>query len=249
MYKNYIFDLYGTLVDIHTEEESRELWTKLAVFYGYYGASYTPEELKVAYRKEEANMRMKALKQAHVEAPEAKEYYPEIVLEYVFQKMFLRRGVNASLELSIHAGQFFRTLSMKYIKLYKGVSNMLRKLKESGSHVYLLSNAQRIFTQYEMTLLDITQYFDGILFSSDAGYMKPDRHFYEKLFCEYDINPKESIMTGNDYRCDVLGAKAVGLDTCYVHSNLSPELDGKVESTYVLMQMDIGKMTDVLMEK
>lgn len=247
MYENYIFDLYGTLVDIHTDEESRELWKKLAVFYGYYGASYTPEELKETYRKEEAIMRMKSMEQAHVEAPEAKEYYPEIVLEYVFQKMFQKRGVNASLELSIHAGQFFRTLSMKYIKLYKGVPDMLRKLKQSGSHVYLLSNAQRIFTQCEMTLLDITQYFDGILFSSDTGYMKPDQHFYEKLFGEYDIEAKKSIMIGNDYRCDVLGAKAVGLDTCYVHSNLSPELDGKVESTFALMQMDIESMTDLLM--
>ena len=29
-YENYIFDLYGTLVDINTDEEKRELWAKLA---------------------------------------------------------------------------------------------------------------------------------------------------------------------------------------------------------------------------
>ena len=39
-YENYIFDLYGTLVDIHTDEEKTELWEKLAQFYGYYGAVY-----------------------------------------------------------------------------------------------------------------------------------------------------------------------------------------------------------------
>ena len=48
-YENYIFDLYGTLVDIHTDEEKTELWEKLAQFYGYYGAVYTAEELKNAY--------------------------------------------------------------------------------------------------------------------------------------------------------------------------------------------------------
>ena len=47
-YENYIFDLYGTLVDIHTDEEKTELWEKLAQFYGYYGAVYTAEELKNA---------------------------------------------------------------------------------------------------------------------------------------------------------------------------------------------------------
>ena len=33
-YKNYIFDLYGTPVDIHTDEEQELLWEKLALFYG-----------------------------------------------------------------------------------------------------------------------------------------------------------------------------------------------------------------------
>ena len=31
-YENYIFDLYGTLVDIHTDEEKTELWEKLRSF-------------------------------------------------------------------------------------------------------------------------------------------------------------------------------------------------------------------------
>ena len=41
MYKNYIFDLYGTLVDIHTDEEQMLLWNKLSAFYRFQGANYT----------------------------------------------------------------------------------------------------------------------------------------------------------------------------------------------------------------
>ena len=37
-YQNYLFDLYGTLVDIHTDEDSPAAWEALARFYGYYGA-------------------------------------------------------------------------------------------------------------------------------------------------------------------------------------------------------------------
>lgn len=48
-YDNYIFDLYGTLVDIHTEENDPLVWKKLALFYGYYDANYAPEELKERY--------------------------------------------------------------------------------------------------------------------------------------------------------------------------------------------------------
>ena len=49
MYQNYLFDLYGTLVDIHTDEEKEELWERLSMFYGYYGAAYKPAELKKKY--------------------------------------------------------------------------------------------------------------------------------------------------------------------------------------------------------
>ena len=39
-YDNYIFDLYGTLADIHTEENDPLVWKKLALFYGYYDADF-----------------------------------------------------------------------------------------------------------------------------------------------------------------------------------------------------------------
>lgn len=35
-YKNYLFDLYGTLVDIHTDEENEALWEKLCMFLRLY---------------------------------------------------------------------------------------------------------------------------------------------------------------------------------------------------------------------
>ena len=47
-YRNYIFDLYGTLVDIHTDEEDPAAWAALARFYSYYGARYAPDALRAA---------------------------------------------------------------------------------------------------------------------------------------------------------------------------------------------------------
>ena len=32
MIQNYIFDLYGTLVDIHTDESMPALWKRMALF-------------------------------------------------------------------------------------------------------------------------------------------------------------------------------------------------------------------------
>ena len=48
-YQNYIFDLYGTLVDIHTDEDDEKLWEALALFYGKQNANYTAKEIHADY--------------------------------------------------------------------------------------------------------------------------------------------------------------------------------------------------------
>ena len=51
MYNNYIFDLYGTLIDINTDEWNDDLWKKIAILYAYKGAHYTYDELSYLHRK------------------------------------------------------------------------------------------------------------------------------------------------------------------------------------------------------
>ena len=51
VYKNYIFDFYGTLVDILTDEKDPALWDKLAQLYQAYGADYKGEGLRKSYAK------------------------------------------------------------------------------------------------------------------------------------------------------------------------------------------------------
>ena len=130
MYKNYVFDFYGTLVDIRTDEEKKEIWETLSLFYGYYGAVYTSEEMKEKYKK---------LTECRTEVLYSHEVYPEIQLETVFQELFAAKGVAADDNLTLHAGQFFRALTTEYIRLYEGVPEMLERIKRKGKKVYLLT--------------------------------------------------------------------------------------------------------------
>ena len=116
-YKNYVFDLYGTLVDIKTDEEDMNAWSKLSLFYGYYDALYDPEELKERYFtlvNQEEDVLGSKLADVH-------EAHPEIKLENVFKKLYEEKGANPSDELVIHTGQFFRVLTTEYIKLYDDI--------------------------------------------------------------------------------------------------------------------------------
>lgn len=51
MYQNIIFDLYGTLIDIRTDEFSLDFWRKAVQGFATGGASFSPGELRTAYTK------------------------------------------------------------------------------------------------------------------------------------------------------------------------------------------------------
>ena len=242
MYDVCIFDLYGTLVDIHTDEDDGRVWEKLALFYGYYGAGYEPEELKSAYLRI-VDLLSGGEKRLRNDSHEA---FPEIQIEKVFLRLFEEKGVDADQKLAIHAGQFFRALSTEYIRLYDGTREMLMRLRESGKKIYLLSNAQRIFTEYEMNALGITKYFDKIYISSDCGCKKPDLSFFEKLISECGVDKRRAVMVGNDGICDILGAKRAGLAALYVRSNISPE-EELPAADHVLPAMDMKEISRILL--
>lgn len=242
MYTNCIFDLYGTLVDIRTDENKAVVWEKLSMFYGYYGAAYTPSQLKAAYEK----LVKEALPEAAAGNGAAHEAFPELKLENVFQALFENRGVCADLRLAVCAGQFFRILSTEYLRLYEGTEKMLKTLKTAGKKLYLLSNAQRIFTEYEMKALNIYPLFDEIFISSDFGFKKPDSRFFEALLFQCGLSPEASIMIGNDGICDIAGAKAAGLHSLYIHSNLSPKEDRPM-ADIVLEKVDMAAVAEILL--
>ena len=50
-YSNYIFDLYATLIDIHTDQKPIEFWRRIAAIMDAYGAVYEPVELRTRYRQ------------------------------------------------------------------------------------------------------------------------------------------------------------------------------------------------------
>lgn len=213
-YTDLIFDLYGTLVDIHTEE-NHLVWEKTAFYFGFHGAKYSPEEL---YRDFQA-----ALSRQEAKAGQSYECFPDIPFEQIMAELFRAKGITGNAdELGFHAAQLFRISSLEYLRLYPGVKEALRQLREAGFRLWLLSNAQRSFTAYELRYLELTDLFDGIYISSDYRCRKPDKRFFRALLVEKGLNSAACLMIGNDRNTDIAGARSVGLDTLYMHTNLTP---------------------------
>lgn len=213
-YNDLVFDLYGTLVDIHTEENNLT-WEKTALYFGYYGVAITGVELRFAFEQETS--RKEAL------AGQGYEMFPDIPFDEVLAELFRHHGIGdqASM-LGFNAAQVFRIASTEYIRLYGGVKEALAALKAKGYRLWLLSNAQRAFTAYELRLLGLEEFFDGIYLSSDYHCRKPDLRFFRALLDDQRIDPTHCLMIGNDLDTDIAGAKNAGLSTLYMHTNLTP---------------------------
>ncbi len=240
MYKNCIFDLYGTLVDINTDEESVELWEKMAYAYGTQNALYRPEELRKKYNKF-----IKELKKYMI--TKTPNYtYIDIALEEVFEKLFAYKNVSVDKKTIYMMAMFFRTTSRKYIKLYDGASELLDEIKKRGMKIYLLTNAQRCFTVHELEYLGIYHKFDDIIISSDEKICKPQAEFYGRLIEKYQLKIEESIMIGNDCTTDIQGAKDIGMDNLYLHTNISPQTFDKTLTTNYLIGFNKDEILKLL---
>ena len=214
MYTDLIFDLYGTLVDIHTEEDAL-VWEKTALYFGYYGAHYSGEGLHAAFDA--------AMAQREAQEGQSYECFPDIPVEQVMAQLFREKGVTDADALGVNAAQLFRIASTEYIRLYPCVKEALAFLRNKGYRLWLLSNAQRVFTAYELRHLGLGEEFDGVYLSSDYGCRKPDVRFFRALLEEHRLDPAKCMMIGNDRETDIAGAKAAGLDTLYMHTNLTPK--------------------------
>ena len=211
VYNNYLFDLYGTLVDIHTDEERLDLWHKMSILLAMDGVSITPKVLRNRYLKKVSALE----KEARLERGSG----AEIDIASVFAS-FYKNGVSS--EHVAQVAMAFRLLSLEKLKLFSGVIELLEKLKREGKRVYLLSNAQALFTLPELRALQLEPYFDGIVISSCEGYKKPDARFYAIAMERYDLHPEETVMIGNDDQADCWGAARAGLDSMYIFTEQSP---------------------------
>ena len=240
MIQHYLFDLYGTLMDIRTDETMPSLWRRMALLLSFQGAKYAPRELRTAYHAaveretDRCAARRPDLPRDHVE--------PDILP--VFKALYAQKGIYIDDARAADAALFFRTLSMvRPVRLYGDVIKVLRELKVRGRGVYLLSNAQAAFTLPEMDRLGLVPWFDGIVLSSDAGVKKPDRAIFEHLLSKYGLRPEEGVMIGDDMEADMGGASSVGMAGRYIHTNLSPERRGVLPPNC----REIRSLTDLIL--
>lgn len=203
--KNFIFDLYNTLIDIRTDEHRQSTWSPVVEYFKAHGMRRVSEQSLCADYDKYWKL---YLERATVE----RQYsYPECDAVAIFESMARAAGGRLTREQAAEALRLMRGASVVHKRLFDGTKELLAELRARGARLYLLSNAQAAFTYDEIAECGLKNEFDGVLISSECGCRKPDYAFFEALFDKYGLDKASSVMVGDDTENDVRGAEKFGI--------------------------------------
>lgn len=238
MYQNYLFDLYGTLIDIHTDERSKNFFKKYAKWLRKQGIYFEWKAFCRSYTQTERAYRERAA--------QAGQYrVPEIQIEEVIRDVLAMKGYQVTDDKIWYLCENFRKISLVHMSLFPDTLACLEGLKKAGKKIYLLSNAQRSFTWQELELTGLIPYFDGILISSDEHCMKPDPGFFQICCDRYGLDRSQTLMIGNELGSDIAGARAAGIDSFYIERR--PVFHAEADPGYRYVSKD-GSLLEVLVQ-
>lgn len=86
----------------------------------------------------------------------------------------------------------------------------IRKMKENGYHVYILSNYSSWTYEHTTEALSFLEDVDGAVFSFQVQQIKPEPEIYRSLFKKYSLKPEECVFL-DDRQENIAAAAAQGM--------------------------------------
>jgi len=227
--KGILFDLYGTLIDIETDESMEEIYRGIAHFLTYHGIHLHRWEVRDLYYQ--------IMKQ---QKEQSTEEYPEIDVESIWNTFLAQQGMESAFarkELATTLAQLYRGISRKRLQLYPSVKSVLDELKSTHG-LALISDAQPCYAFPEIRAVSLDGYFDPIVISARYGFRKPDRRLIQKALQRLSLTPEEVLCVGNDMYRDIYGAKRLGIKTILFLSNQGARSHGETTADYVVTRFE-----------
>ena len=170
-----------------------------------YGTNSTPETIDKAFSK--AFKSAPPLTFPHL-SPEDRKVYEKKWWYEVVRNVFSEAGMFERFD--DYFEELFETFRSEAWELFPETKDVLSSLKEKGLTLSVVSNFDtRVYDV--CTELDIIDYFDSFVISSEAGFSKPSPEIFELALNKNAISASECIHVGDSLEHDFYGASSVGI--------------------------------------
>lgn len=137
-----------------------------------------------------------------------------------FRETLLQKGIDDE-DLARYMGDTFVINCTENDTLVDGARELIEALS-SKYHLHIVSNG---FVEAQYRKLEITglrSYFEGITLSEEIKTQKPNSRFFQHAFKNVNARKRESLVIGDSWESDIVGAINFGVDAVYF------AYDGKV---------------------
>jgi len=210
-----LFDFYGTLVDVHTDEQPLAPWQVLASWLSYRSGKFDACVLRQTY-----------FDAAQRRLDESTEEHPDVDVVAIFAAI-LRDGGGDPAD-ALPAAQLLRSLTIEHWRVYEESPAVVSALAERFP-LALISDSQEPYLLPELRRSGLAEHFGTIVVSSRYGYRKPDARLFRVALDQLGIAPSEAVYVGNSWERDVIGARNAGVRPILIERDHDGGGDGGIE--------------------
>ncbi|HEX3014571.1 MAG TPA: TIGR02253 family HAD-type hydrolase [Methanobacterium sp.] len=142
----------------------------------------------------------------------------------------------------------YHNVKFALLRLFPQTTSTLIYLKKQGYDLGVISNGITIKQWEKLIRLDLHPFFDHVITSEEAGAEKPDKHIFECALEKMGYDAEHSVMIGNKFNDDILGAINVGMSAILVNSELKEAEKEYIEEKGIKIDVisHIGEVKDIL---
>lgn len=110
---------------------------------------------------------------------------------------------------------------MPHIKLYDGVSALIKSLKNRGLKVGLITDGRSKSQRNKITALKLENLFDDIIVTDELGgvqFRKPNDISFRILQCKWRMSFEDMIYVGDNFEKDFIAPKQLGMQYVWVNN-------------------------------
>ncbi|MGC8823002.1 MAG: YjjG family noncanonical pyrimidine nucleotidase [Bacteroidales bacterium] len=133
------------------------------------------------------------------------------------------------------------TLSADYIEISPTKTKLFPKVKETLTylkeryHLHVITNGFNEVQYQKLENSGIRHFFERIITSDSVGYRKPHTRIFEYAITSANARKTESLMIGDNWDIDILGAKEFGMDQVYFNPH---HIEHNEKATFEIYQFD-----------